>query len=115
MIASVVAWLRARWHGLVGAAIAFALALAWSRRAGRLAERARTAGANRDALGDELRADDALDERDRARAQIEAAERARLVQRTREQLARPPRTTAQARAEAHERLARAARAADEEG
>lgn len=66
------------------------------------------------ALGDELRADDALDARDRERAQIEAAERARLDRRKRERLDHPPRTTAQARAEAMHRLERASRAADED-
>lgn len=114
MITAALAWLRARWHAFVGAAIALMLAIVWSRRAGRLAERARTTAANRDALGAELRADDALDERDRERAQIEAAERAVIVARAREQLARPTRTTAQAKAEAMQRLDRAARAADED-
>ena len=109
------AWLRARWHALIGAVIALVLALLWARRAGRLAERERTTAANGRALGDELRADDALDARDRERAQIEAAERAELVERARERLSHPPRTTAQARAEASERLERAARAADEDG
>lgn len=115
MIASALAWLRARWHGLVAALVAAMLALAWSRRAGRLAERRRSEAANGRALGDELRADDELDARDRERAQIEAAERAVLIERTREHLARPPRTTAQAKAEAMQRLERAARAADEDG
>ena len=108
------AWLRARWHALIGSALALVLAILWARRAGRIAERARTTAANGRALGDELRADDALDDRDRERAQIEAAERAVIVERARERLSHPPTTTSAARAEAMQRLERAARAADED-
>lgn len=113
MVTAALAWLRARWHGLVVSVSLLVIALVWARRQGRTAERARTTAANRDALGAELRADDALDERDRERARIEADERARLVQRTREQLAHRPRTVDDARREARERVERARRASEE--
>lgn len=115
MIARALAWLRDRWHALAVTAglVLMALVASWS--AGRRRERIEGEARRARTIGDELRADDALDARDRERQRIEADERARLVQRTREQLAHPPRTTAAARAEAMARLERAARAADEDG
>lgn len=114
VVTAALAWLRARWHGLVVSVSLLVIALVWARRQGRTAERARTTAANRDAIGAELRADDALDERDRERAQLEAEAKARLEADTRERLTRPPRTMADARREARERAERLARAEADE-
>lgn len=115
-----IAWLRSapsRFWAMLGAAALGALALGAAflrgRSSGRATERARTSEAHREALGAELKADDELDARDRERERLEAEERGRLVQRTREQLARPPGTLSDAKREARDRVERARRASED--
>lgn len=107
MLAPALAWLRAKWHAFAVTAGLVLLALVASWSAGRRRERLEADARRARTVGDALRDADELAERDRERARIEADERARLVQRTREQLAHPPRTTAEARAEAKARRQRA--------
>jgi hypothetical protein len=96
MIASVLTWLRARWHALAISVSLLLIALVWARRQGRLAERERSTAANRDALGESTLDDLAAERRRAEREVIQAQTEARIRAETAAELARTDRTTADA-------------------